>query len=147
LAPKKAALKNWEQLKDQKICAIEGAWYNKTVAEKYGAQIVAFKGQTETETALLQGNCVGWLFDDTAFLEILAEAKLAAFEMPLETILIQPWGIAVKLDERDGPWGQFMSQTVMDWHRSGKLIALETKWHISAAGHKLALALSVRAAC
>ena len=107
----------------------------------------AVEGQTETETGLLQGNCVGWLFDDTAFLEILAEAKLAAFEMPLETILIQPWGIAVNLDERDGPWGQFMSQTVMDWHRSGKLIALETKWHISAAGHKLALALSVRAAC
>jgi polar amino acid transport system substrate-binding protein len=128
LAPKKAALKNWEQLKDQKICAIEGAWYNKTVAEKYGAQIVAFKGQTET--GLLQGNCVGWLFDDTAFLEILAEAKLAAFEMPLETILIGPWGTAIKLDERDGPWEQFMSQTVTDWHRSGKLIALETKWHI-----------------
>src|ERR1051325_907748 len=29
LANKKAALKTWEQLKDQKVCAIQGAWYNK----------------------------------------------------------------------------------------------------------------------
>src|SRR5215467_12485678 len=127
---KKAAIKSWEQLKSQKICAIQGAWYNKTVAEKYGAEIVAFRGQTESETALLQGNCVGWLYDDTAFIERLADPKWANFEMPLETILVEPWGIAVKLEERDGPWGQFMSKTITDWHRSGKLIELEGKWKI-----------------
>src|SRR2546429_9843091 len=44
LANKKAGLKNWEQLKDQKICGIQGAWYNKPEAENYGADIVAFKG-------------------------------------------------------------------------------------------------------
>ena len=130
LAIKKAAFKKWDELKDQKICAIQGAWYNKTVAEKYGAEIVAFKGQTEAETALLQGNCVGWLYDDTAFLERLGDPKWAAFEMPLETILVEPWGIAVKLEERDGPWGQFISKTITDWHRSGKLIELEAKWKI-----------------
>jgi polar amino acid transport system substrate-binding protein len=130
LAVKKAALKTWDQLKDQKICAIQGAWYNKVVTEKYGADIVAFKGQTEAETALLQGNCIGWLYDDTAFLERLADPKWAAFEMPLETILAEPWGAAVKLEERDGPWGQFMAKTITDWHQSGKLIATETKWKI-----------------
>ena len=43
LVVKYAALKSWEQLKGQKICAIQGAWYNKEIAEKYGAEIVAFK--------------------------------------------------------------------------------------------------------
>src|SRR5712675_1682961 len=52
LGNKKAALKNWEQLKGQNICGIQGAWYNKPIAEKYGAEIVAFKGQTEAEVAL-----------------------------------------------------------------------------------------------
>lgn len=130
LALKKAGLKTWEQLKDQKICAIQGAWYNKPVAEKYGADIVAFKGQTEAETALLQGNCIGWVYDDTAFFERLGDPKWAAYEMPLETILAEPWGIAVKLEERDGPWGQFMAKTIADWHRTGKLIELEKKWNI-----------------
>jgi polar amino acid transport system substrate-binding protein len=130
LANKKAALKSWEQLKGQPICAIQGAWYNKPIAEKYGAEIVAFKGQTEAETALLQGNCIGWVYDDTAFAERLADPKWAAFEMPLATIMEEPWGVAVKLEEREGPWGQFMTKTVEDWHRSGLLIALEKKWNI-----------------
>jgi polar amino acid transport system substrate-binding protein len=130
LANKKAGLKNWEQLKDQKICGIQGAWYNKPVAEKYGADIVAFKGQTEAETALLQGNCIGWVYDDTAFAERLADPKWAGFEMTLPTILEEPWGLAVKLEERDGAWGKFMAQVVEDWHRSGRLIELEKKWNI-----------------
>jgi polar amino acid transport system substrate-binding protein len=133
LANKKAALKTWEQLKDQKVCAIQGAWYNKPVAEKYGADIVAFKGQTEAEVALQQGNCIGWVYDDTAFAERLADPKWSGFEMTLPTILEEPWGLAVKLEERDGPWGKFMASAMEDWHRTGKLIELEKKWGIQAS--------------
>jgi polar amino acid transport system substrate-binding protein len=129
-ANRKAGLKRWEQLKDQKVCGIQGAFYNKYVAEKYGADIVAFRGQNEAETALQQGNCIAWLYDDTAFQERLADPKWAGFEMPLETILTEPWGAAVRLEERDGPWGQFVAKTITDWHRSGKLIATEKKWGI-----------------
>jgi polar amino acid transport system substrate-binding protein len=130
LGNKKAALKTWEQLKDQKVCGIQGAWYNKPVAEKYGADIVAFKGQTEAEVALQQGNCIGWVYDDTAFAERLADAKWAGFEMTLPTILEEPWGLAVKLEERDGAWGKFMAESLEEWHRTGKLIELEKKWGI-----------------
>lgn len=135
LSNKKVALKSWEQLKGQKVCAIQGAWYNKPVAEKYGADIVAFKGQTEAETALLQGNCIGWVYDDTAFAERLADPKWSGFEMSLDTILEEPWGLAVKLEERDGPWGKFMSQMVQDWHKSGRLIELEKKWNIPPSAY------------
>src|ERR1043165_3870437 len=71
LANKKAGLKTWEQLKGQKVCGIQGAWYNKPVAEQDGAEFISFKGQTEAEVALQQGNCVGWVYDDTAFAERL----------------------------------------------------------------------------
>src|SRR6201987_1617287 len=83
---KKAGIKSWEQLKDQKICAIQGAWYNKPVAEKYGADIVAFKGTAEAETALTQGSCVGFVYDDTYFADHLSDPKWASFDMPLESI-------------------------------------------------------------
>jgi polar amino acid transport system substrate-binding protein len=131
LADRKVALKRWEALKGQKVCGIQGAFFNKYVAEKYGADIVAFRGQNEAETALSQGNCIAWLYDDTAFAERLADPKWAGFEMPLETILSEPWSAAVKLGERDGPWGQFMAKTVADWHRTGRLIELEKKWNIT----------------
>jgi polar amino acid transport system substrate-binding protein len=135
LASKKAALKNWEQLKGQKVCGIQGAWYNKPVAEKYGADIVAFKGQAEAETALMRGNCIAWVYDDTAFAERLADAKWKDFEMPLETILEEPWGVAVKLEEREGPWGQFVAKALDDMHRSGRMIELEKKWNIPASAY------------
>jgi polar amino acid transport system substrate-binding protein len=130
LANRRVGLKRWEVLKNQKICAIQGTFYNKYVAEKYGADIVAFRGQNEALTALAQGNCIAWLADDTAIAAPLADPKWAEFEMPLETILTEPWGAAVKLEERDGPWGQFMAKTIADWHRSGKLIEIEKKWNI-----------------
>ncbi|MFL5117369.1 MAG: transporter substrate-binding domain-containing protein [Microvirga sp.] len=135
LASRKAALKTWEQLKGQKVCGIQGAWYNKPVAEKYGADIVAFKGQAEAETALMQGNCIAWVYDDTAFAERLADAKWKDYEMPLETILEEPWGVAVKLEEREGPWGQFVAKTLEDMHRSGRMIELEKKWNIPASAY------------
>ena len=28
----------------------------------------------------------------------------------LPTIMEEPWGLAVKLDERDGAWGKFMAR-------------------------------------
>src|SRR3954471_11019340 len=133
LGNKKAALKNWEQLKGQNVCAIQGAWYNKPVAEKYGAEIVAFKGQTEAEVALQLGNCIGWVYDDAAFAERLADPKWAGFEMKLPSIMEEPWGLAVPLPERDGPWGKFMAEQLEDWHRTGKLIELEKKWNIPAS--------------
>jgi len=135
LASRKAALKTWEQLKGQKVCGIQGAWYNKPVAEKYGADIVAFKGQAEAETALMQGNCIAWVYDDTAFAERLADAKWKDYEMPLETILEEPWGVAVKLEEREGPWGQFVAKALEDMHRSGRMIELEKKWNIPASAY------------
>ena len=135
LANKKAGLKTWEQLKDQKVCGIQGAWYNKPVAEKYGADFVAFKGQTEAEVALQQGNCVGWVYDDTAFAERLADPKWAGFEMTLPTIMEEPWGLAVALPEREGAWGKFMAATLEEMHRNGKMIELEKKWNIPASAY------------
>jgi polar amino acid transport system substrate-binding protein len=130
MSNKKAHLTKWEDLKGKKICGIQGAWYNKFVAETYGADVIAFTGTTETQTALMQGNCIGWVYDNTAFAGLLLEPKWSGFEMSLPTIKEVPWGLAVRLDDLNGPWGKFMSNMVTDWHRNGTIIALETKWHI-----------------
>ena len=59
LAPKSAALKNWEGLRGKKVCLIQGAFYNKELQEKYGVDGVAFPGTAEAYAALKNGNCVG----------------------------------------------------------------------------------------
>ncbi len=104
------------------------------MAEKYGVEIVAFKGTSESETALVQGNCVAWMYDDTAFAERLEDkTKWGEYEMPLETILPDPWGLAVPLPEREKAFGRFMTGMVFEWHRSGRIAELEKKWKLPAA--------------
>jgi len=134
MAAKKLGFKQWEQLKGKPVCAIQGAWYNKPLAEKYGMEIVAFKGTAEAQTALVQGNCVAWAYDDTAFPGLLEDkAKWGDYEMPLPSIMPDPWGVAVPLPERNKTYGRFVSGVVYEWHRSGKLIELEKKWGLPAS--------------
>jgi len=126
LAPKSAKLKDWADLKGKKVCMIQGAWYNKQIQQDYGADIVAFKGTAEVYSALKGNNCVGFVYDDTLVMANLLEPEWKDYEMPLKTILDDPWGLAVKLG--DESFYKFMSNTVADWHRSALIVQLEKKY-------------------
>lgn len=132
LAPKKAGLKKWADLKGKKVCAIQGAYYNKRVQELYGPDLQAFAGIPEALTALGAGNCVGFVYDNTFIESTLAagDAKWKDYEMPLVTEDEQPWAVAVPLPELNGPWGEFMKKVSVEWHKNGTLLALEKKWGI-----------------
>jgi len=132
LAKKDAGIKDWPDLKGKNICTIQGAWYNKDWGDKHGATLIAFPGTPEAEKALLDGRCAGWLYDDTAFVSRIAldAAKWKDFTIATPTVAQEPWGIAVRLEDRTGPWGKFVSETIVDWLASGTLLALEKKWGI-----------------
>jgi polar amino acid transport system substrate-binding protein len=132
LARKAAKLTAWPQLKGQKVCAAEGAYYNRRVAQLYGPELIVFPAVPEAFNALLGGSCVAFLFDSTLFESTLAagDAKWADYEMPLKTEDEQPWAVAVALPDLKGPWGDFMRAVSVDWHKTGKLLALEKKWGI-----------------
>jgi len=126
MAPKSPRLTGWEQLRGKKVCLIQGAFYNKELQEKYGVEGVAFPGTAEAYTALKNGNCVAFAYDDTAIVGELLKPEWSTYEMPLDSILFQPWGIAVKQGEKG--FADFMSKTITDWHKTGFISQLETKW-------------------
>ena len=131
LANKKANIKSAADLKGKPVCALQGAFYNNELQSKYtGQELVAFKGLPESEQALLDGRCVGFVYDDVVLVWKKAqEKKWADFEVvPLPEWKPVPWGLAVKVEDVDGPWGKFMSETTKDWLKSGTLLALEKKW-------------------
>jgi len=128
MAKKSENLKGWEQLKGKKVCLIQGSFYNKELQEKYGVEGVAFPGTAEAYAALKNGNCVAFAYDDTAIIGEMTKPEWKDYGMPLDSILVQPWGLAVKQGEKG--FADFLSKTITDWHKSGLVQQLEKKYDI-----------------
>ena len=127
---KAGIVSEWEDLRDKPVCGKQGAFYNKVVAQRYGAKIVAFVNNAEAKQALRDGKCIAWVYDDSSIGSDLASGEWEGFEMPLASEDDNPWGLAVPVEEIDGIWGTFMAGMTYRWHVSGRLIELEEKWGI-----------------
>ena len=132
MSPKALSLDEWEDLRGKPVCGKQGAFYNKIVSERYGAEIVAFTGNAEAKQALRDKKCIAWVYDDSSIVSDLSSGNWNDFEMPLASEDDNPWGLAVPLGELDCIFGNFMSGMTYNWHQSGKLIELENKWGIQA---------------
>ncbi|MDQ2805054.1 MAG: transporter substrate-binding domain-containing protein [Pseudomonadota bacterium] len=128
MAPKAAKLASWSDLNGKPICAIQGSFYNKVVAQKDGAQIIAFTGTAEALTALRQGRCIAFLYDDTAIEGQLLNPEWKDYAMPLPAQDPQPWGLAVRKGEPK--WAEYMSNVIKDWAKTGEILKLETQYKI-----------------
>jgi polar amino acid transport system substrate-binding protein len=132
LAPKAVGVTKWEELSGKPVCGKQGAFYNKIVSERYGAEVVAFTGNAEAKQALRDKKCLAWVYDDSSIMSDLASGNWNDFEMPLASEDDNPWGLAVPVGELNCAFGNFMSGMTYNWHQSGRLIELEKKWGIQA---------------
>jgi polar amino acid transport system substrate-binding protein len=132
MSPKAVKIKRWEDLRNQPVCGKQGAFYNKVVADRYGAKIVAFTGNAEAKQALRDKKCIAWVYDDSSIMSDLSSGNYDTYEMPLASEDDNPWGLAVPIEEKDCIFGNFMSGLTYNLHQSGKLIELEKKWGIQA---------------
>ena len=137
LALKSLELKEWEDLRGKPVCGIQGAFYNKATSQNYGAEIVAFKGTAEAYAALRVGNCAAFVYDDSAIVAKAADPDWSEYEMPLKTIDDAPWGLAVALGEQN--FGDMMGEMIIDWHKTGRILELETKWGVENTPFALAM--------
>lgn len=131
LAHKSTELSNWEDLRGKPVCGSQAAAYNKMLEQKFGAEIIAFKGTAEARTALKAGNCIANVYDDSALVGVLKEPGWEDYKLAFDTIEDAPWGIAVNFGE--DAFHQMMSETIVDWHKSGTILDLETKWGVTNA--------------
>ena len=148
LAPKSAGLKKWEDLKGRKVCAVQGAYYNRRVTQMYAPELVVFPSVPDALNALQGNNCVAFLFDDTLIVSTLSggDAKWAGYEMPLVSEDPQLWAIGIRLEDMDGPFGKLVKEMSVDWHKSGKLLELETKWGIKQSPYLIETNKKLKAA-
>ncbi|RRH95253.1 ABC transporter substrate-binding protein [Mesorhizobium tamadayense] len=129
LISNRAKITSWEDLKDKPLCATIGSFYNKSVAEKYGAKIVGLDGSDKPLVALKQGNCVGYLYDQTFIQGKLLDKQWSAdYSMPLKGIMETPWIMAVAPGNDD--LRDFVSKATIEWMKKGTIVGLEQKWGI-----------------
>jgi len=127
LAWKSLKLKSWGDLRGKKVCGSQGSYYNKMTAQTVGAKIVAFKGTAEALTALSQGSCAAFVFDDSFIVSKLKDSQWSQkFEMPLETIDDAPWALAVRNGETE--FHDYMNNVIVDWHKTGLILELENSY-------------------
>ena len=132
IARKDANMRDETDLKGKRICSLSGAFFNNRLQSEFTNQeLVLFKSIPEIEAALAQKQCVGFVFDDV----LLIYKKRTEAEKWRDYDLIEltefdpvPWGIAVKLEEKNTAWGQFIAGIVTDWLKSDALLTLEHKW-------------------
>ncbi len=136
LLNKKAGINDWADLKGKPVCATSGAWYNKDVAKSYGPEIVAFDGSEKPLFAMKQGNCVGYLYDQT-FLQgkLLEDEWKTDYALPLKGVLPSPWMIAVALD--NASLQKLLEDATKDWMKTGFIVDTEKKWGISPTEYSL----------
>lgn len=136
LARREFGFRQWESLRNRRVCGRLGAFYNRQITVTYAADIVALYSNSLTLAALRDGRCDALLYDDSGIVAMLQERAWARdFEMPLQTLHVTPWAIALAREEAGGRLDALVSRAIVDWHRSGALLALERKWGIPTSAY------------
>ncbi|KNY19538.1 transporter substrate-binding domain-containing protein [Methylobacterium sp. ARG-1] len=138
LLPKTSGITDWAQLKGKPLCATSGAWYNKDVARTYGAEIVAFDGSEKPLFALKQGNCLGYVYDQSMLQgKLLDDDWKSGYALPLKGILDAPWMMAVA--QGNTTLQAMVEAATKDWMKTGFIVAGEKKWGIEPTAYSTAM--------
>jgi polar amino acid transport system substrate-binding protein len=138
LLPKSSGITDWAQLKGKPLCATSGAWYNKDIARTYGAEIVAFDGSEKPLFALKQGNCIGYVYDQSMLQgKLLDDDWKANYALPLKGILDAPWMMAVA--QGNTSLQAAVEDATKDWMKTGFIVDEEKKWGIEPTAYSKAM--------
>lgn len=99
LARKTAKFTQWEQLKGQKICGIQGSYFNKTVTQKYGLQLVNFTALPEAYRALQDNRCIAMVFDDMTLQNKTHEAGWTDYKIAVKPYEFTPMAGGVRKND------------------------------------------------
>lgn len=127
LARKTARLHNWQQLRGKPVCTVEGAYYVSEIEQRYNPDLRLFKDTNQLYAAVKSGECMA-AYDDTALIGQLQTPEWQDYEMPLRSILPQPWGMAVSRGNTE--LARFVGGVVRNWHATGYIETLEKRWRI-----------------
>ncbi len=130
LAPPDTRLTHWTDLRGRKVCATQGAYFNREMAQRYLLDLQIFSGTRDARLALRDGRCIAWLYDDTALANLRLDPEWVNYRTPLPSTLVSPWAIAMAATESGSRLERAIADAIADMHRTGWLIDAERRWSI-----------------
>jgi polar amino acid transport system substrate-binding protein len=122
LMDKNSGITRWEDLKGKPVCVSQGSNFIKPLQETYGAEIKAFKSQSESLLSLRGNGCVAAVHVSPTMHALLSDAEWADYNTPLSDLIPSDSVIWVRKGEHDIQ--AKLDAIVRDWHRSGWLMEL-----------------------
>ena len=130
LTRKDSGLSTWADLKGKKVCGIQGSFYNKELTEM-GLEMVNFPGTAEAYSALKDGRCLGFAYDDSAIAGKLLEPEWSEdWHQGLPVILVEPWGMGIR--KGDTKLLKSVNEIILEMEADGFIVKGEQKWKIPA---------------
>ncbi len=124
------SIADWAATRGQKICATQGSYFNRAMAERFLLDLQMFNNARDAKLAVKDRRCVGYLFDNTAIQGDLLLPEWAGYKAPLPPQLVTPWAVAISRREQGTELEYFLGDTLAEWHRTGFLIERERAWRL-----------------
>ncbi|MFF7710961.1 transporter substrate-binding domain-containing protein [Pseudomonas sp. NPDC007930] len=120
---KGAGIHRWADLKGKPVCVSQGSNFIEPLQSQYGAEIKAFRSQSESLLTLRGNGCVAAVHVAPTMRALVKQPEWAGYELPLADELIPSNSVMwVRKGEHD--FQARLDAIIRDWHRSGWLIAL-----------------------
>lgn len=129
--PPAASIKDWADTRGHLVCATQGSYYNRIMQQRYLMDLQMYNNARDAKLAVKDGRCIGYLFDNTAVINDLANPEWKGYKAPLPPTLNTPWAMAISKDEKGSEFERLLGDIVADWHRSGFLQEREKAWGIA----------------
>lgn len=124
------AVDTWEKIRGNTICALQGSYFNKPMAERYLLKLQNYKTVRDAHLALKDGQCSGFLYATPALKNTMKQPEWAGYKMPLAQALVTPLAVFIARAERGTALDIKLGDMLADLHRTGWLIESSKKWGI-----------------
>ena len=121
LMRKDAGIKRWEDLRGKPVCVSQGSNFINWLRGTYGAEIKAFRSQSESLLSLRGNGCVAAVHVSPTLQALLANPEWADYEIPLPPDR-EPLQSVIWVRKGEHDIQSRIDAIVRDWHRSGWLI-------------------------
>ncbi|WP_017345333.1 transporter substrate-binding domain-containing protein [Pantoea sp. A4] len=144
MARKSVKFDQWGQLKGQKVCGVQGSYFNKAVTQNYGLQLVNFAALPEAYRALQDNRCVAMVFDDMSLQNKLKDAAWSDYKIAVKPYEFTP--MAAGLRKGDDSFLAAVNQAIVKAEAEDKLIGWEKEFAMPPSPYIAQQAVAARSA-